>query len=346
MLLPKALKSWRETCVRKAQAGLLNKRSLSLCRHRCTRGHDSCFLQTQMAEEFSDDGEVHPSDAYVRKAQARLTSAADSSPPAVPQTEVLQAGPAPDSALEGAAAAQEAPLQSARSKKHKSKPRKHKRKRSSSDGPGATPDAAAEPREASAEDVTLRASHSSGRATPQPGGAVATATEADAAAAGAEAERPASAAAVAPGLTPGGAIGRAAERSTGAGPGPGSAAAAAKRKKLPAPVGVVVVADDAETVRAPEMQRLLRAPRCAPFCARAFLRKHCACARGTGRAVKQTPCRRAGSCFLPHCVCGLQQISVEGKQGISATSLSLICTTLASCKQHLQPSASQCGNPY
>ena len=218
-----------------------------------------------MAEEFSDDGEVHPSDAYVRKAQARLTSAADSSPPAVPQTEVLQAGPAPDSAPDDAAAAQEAPLQSARGKKHKSKARRHKRKRSSSDGPGATPDAAAEPREASAGDATLRASLSSGRAMPQPGGAVAAAMEAAPAADGAETERLASAAAaVAPGLAPGGATGGAAERNTGAGPGPGSAAAAAKRRKLPPPVGVVVVADDAETTRAPEMQRLLRAPRCSP----------------------------------------------------------------------------------
>ena len=227
-----------------------------------------------MEEEFPDDGEVHPSDAYVRKAQARLTSAADSSPPAVPQTEVLQAGPAPDSALKDAAAAQEAPLQSARGKKHKSKARRHKRKRSSSDGPSATPDAAAEPREASTAVVTLRASHSSGRATPQPGGADAASMEADAAAAGAGTERPTFAAAGAPGLSPGGAARRAAERSTGAGPGPGSTAAAAKRKKLPAPVGVVVVADDAETTRAPEMQRMLRAPRRAPAAPGLFFGEH------------------------------------------------------------------------
>ena len=237
-----------------------------------------------MAEEFSDDGEVHPSDVYVRKAQVRLTSAADRSPPAVPQTEVLQAGPAPESALGDAAAAQEAPLQSARGKKHKSKARRHKRKRSSSDGPGATPDAAAEPREVSAEDAALRASHSSGRATPQPGGADAATMDAYAPGAGAETARHASAAAAAPGLPLGGATGGAAERSTGAGPGPGSAAAAAKRKKLPAPLGVVVVADDAETTRAPEMQRLLRAPRRAPRCARAS-------------ATALSLCRRQWSCF-------------------------------------------------
>ena len=221
----------------------------------------AAFRATLMAEEFSDDGEVHPSDAYVRKAQARLTRAADSSPPAVPQTEVLQAGPAPDGTSTHEAAAQQAQLETARGKKHKSKARRHKRKRVSSDGPGATPDAAAEPREASAEDASLRASHSSGNATSQPGGADAAIPEADAAAPGAETGHTAPAAEAAPRLSHSGAGAIAAERNSGAGPGPGSAAAASKRKKLPAPVGVVVVADDAETARAPEMQRLLRAPR-------------------------------------------------------------------------------------
>ena len=214
-----------------------------------------------MAEEFSEDGEVHPSDVYVRKAQARLTSPADSSPPAVPETEVLQAGPAPNRTSKDTTAAEQAPLQAAGRKKPR---RRHKRNRSSSDGPGSTIDAAAEPRYASTEDASLRASHSSSDAAPQPGGAEVANPDAGVAAAGAEPGRTASAAVAAQGSSPSGAIGKAAERSASAGPGPDSAAPAPKRKKLPVPVGVVVVANDAETTRASEMQRLLRAPRRAP----------------------------------------------------------------------------------
>lgn len=189
---------------------------------------------TEEAPSASDDCEAHPSDAFVLKAQARLESAAGSSPPAAPQVEVVLAG-VEEKASPGAipAAGDDVP----HSRKPKKSQKKRKRVANSADEAGAAP---AKPGGSTAEHASLQGSRSPDESAPQHGDAVA----------------------VRDGASRDVATLQTAQGTAAAGNSNGLAAAAV-RKPLPAPVGVVVVADDAETARAPEMQRLLRAPRCA-----------------------------------------------------------------------------------
>ncbi len=230
-------------------------------------------------DALSDDCEVHPSDAYVRKARARHASAGDS-PAAEPQTGVVVA-----------TAARPAPAESSpSSRKLKKAKRKRKRAADAACPPGGAPD------EASAEDASARdasvnddSRSTPGSSTPQPGDAPA--ARGGAAAATPDAPQPAAGPDAGVDSTILLAAAFAADVPADARTGTSDVASADVKKAAAAPVGVVVVADDAETARAPEVQRLLRAPRCALRCCAVTTQRRCA-ARSAHKQPPTSPALR------------------------------------------------------